>query len=85
MFKCKDSSICLHIADICNGYSDCHVEDDEALCSVKNWIVGCKFMGFIVKCKTTNITIKSIELLQHFIFADISEIKKSLACVDTSP
>ena len=36
MFKCKISSVCLHVGDVCNGHFDCPHEDDELLCLLKN-------------------------------------------------
>lgn len=34
MFKCKDSSVCIHHEDVCNQVADCPSDDDEILCSL---------------------------------------------------
>ena len=35
MFRCKNSQLCLHVADFCDGYDDCPYNDDEILCNLK--------------------------------------------------
>ena len=56
MFKCKDSMICLHINDICDGYEDCPIKDDEILCALKDvhCVKGCSCLNFAIAC--TNVT-----------------------------
>ena len=38
MFHCSKSQLCIHIEDICNGYNDCPLKDDEYMCSLKGLI-----------------------------------------------
>ena len=32
MFKCKDSSVCIARASVCDAILDCHLNDDEYIC-----------------------------------------------------
>ena len=34
LFKCKMSSVCLALIDLCDGFSDCPMKDDELLCDL---------------------------------------------------
>ncbi len=34
MYKCKNTVQCLAVDDVCDGFIDCHEEDDEALCEL---------------------------------------------------
>ncbi len=36
MFKCKYSSSCIHIRNVCDGIVDCNLKDDEMLCDIKD-------------------------------------------------
>lgn len=36
MFKCKVSSMCIYLDDVCDGHTDCPYEDDEELCNLVN-------------------------------------------------
>ena len=38
MFKCKMSSVCLHLGNVCNGEFECPYQDDESLCLLKHTI-----------------------------------------------
>ena len=37
MYKCRDSQVCIHVGDICDGQDDCHKGDDELMCSLKDY------------------------------------------------
>ena len=34
LFKCKMSSVCLALIDLCDGFNDCQMKDDELLCDL---------------------------------------------------
>ena len=52
MFKCKMSSKCLHLDDVCNQHLDCPNKDDEYLCLLKdiNCPSLCQCLTFAVRC-----------------------------------
>ena len=35
-FHCSDSSICVHLEDVCDNYVDCPLKDDELMCVLHN-------------------------------------------------
>ena len=58
MFKCKMSSTCLHLGDVCNGLVDCPYEDDEYSCLLKYVTCPeiCQCLGFAIMCSATYIS-----------------------------
>ena len=59
--------------DIYNGYFDCHSEDDEALCNVKDSVKNCKCVDFAIKCIAANMTMSKLATIGQFVFVYISE------------
>ena len=58
MFKCKTSSMCIHLDDVCDGYTDCLLGDDENLCDLAG--IQCKFqchcLFYALFCKDTSVS-----------------------------
>ena len=57
MFKCKMSSKCVHLGDVCNQHLDCPNKDDEYLCLLKdiNCPSLCQCLTLAVRCYDINI------------------------------
>ena len=57
MFKCKMSSTCLHLGDVCNGHFDCPYQDDEYLCLLKDITCPsvCHCVAFAIRCYNVEI------------------------------
>ena len=34
LYRCRDSTVCLHVTHVCDGWSQCHEHDDENFCSL---------------------------------------------------
>ncbi len=51
MFKCRDSSDCIHVSQLCDGQSDCRVRgDDEIMCGPFECPKGCHCLGLGYNC-----------------------------------
>ncbi len=52
MFKCKNSQICIHFADLCDEQKDCSDKDDEQLCTLHQHScpLSCHCVGLAVYC-----------------------------------
>ena len=64
MFKCRNSQLCVHVYDVCDGFMDCPIQDDEALCELKDIICPklCTCLNFAVSCK---ININDTKVFPH--------------------
>ena len=64
MFNCKQSIICVHLQNICDGYSDCPLSDDEFLCALEgdHCFKECTCYQFAMMCSNTSI---NHHLLNH--------------------
>ena len=58
MFKCKMSSTCVHLGDMCNGFVDCPYGDDEYSCLLNcaTCPTVCQCLGFAIRCYYTYIS-----------------------------
>ncbi len=63
-FKCYRTHRCIHLADTCNGNSDCAFGDDELFCSLSSHMCpkGCTCLLFAAQCY--NMTIHRDIMLQ---------------------
>ncbi len=50
-FKCKKSSLCLHMSDVCDGTIDCPLKDDEMLCVLVFCHKNCTCFAFAIACE----------------------------------
>ncbi len=52
MYKCKDSSQCVHLANICDTKLDCPLKDDEHLCDLRKLECPerCTCLVYAIKC-----------------------------------
>ena len=52
MFKCKNSQICIHLNDICDGKVDCPYDEDELVCILHDTICpsNCECLMFTIRC-----------------------------------
>ncbi len=52
LFRCKDSNMCIHIAELCDRSPDCPLGDDEYFCSLHRTTCppGCKCVTHAVLC-----------------------------------
>ena len=57
MFRCKNSQICLHLSDVCDGYEHCPYSDDEILCELykEKCKTSCFCLNFAIFCH--NVTV----------------------------
>ena len=72
MYKCRNMlHRCLHIASVCDGYSDCYFADDELLCSLKmiRCPVKCKCLIFAINCR--NVSPSDILLNLHTAYVSV--------------
>ena len=72
-FKCRHSSMCIHLDDLCDNILDCPLRDDEQLCDVKHCFLHCNCLGFAVEC--SNISAAQYLPMHHFndfLFVSIS-------------
>ncbi len=55
MYRCRNSTVCTHLNDICDAYSDCPFNDDEIQCSLKYVICprGCHCLNYALWCENT--------------------------------
>ncbi len=77
MFRCKNSQICLHLNDLCDGYEDCPHSDDEILCVLhkEKCIASCLCLNFAIFCSKTlvgNMISKFSYVSYHIEFAELS-------------
>ncbi len=54
MFKCKESSSCLHFGSVCNGETDCPLGDDEKLCEIPSCPWKCRCLHYAITCERIN-------------------------------
>ncbi len=66
-FKCRNSKICIHVHDICNGHTDCPLQDDEFLCELKDisCLGNCCCLHFAVSCRNETILASDVLLLPY--------------------
>ncbi len=57
-FRCKNSHICIHTHEICDGQHDCPKVDDELLCNifVEGCIIGCNCLNLAIACENVSLT-----------------------------
>ncbi len=54
LFKCKNSSRCLHISSVCDGVRDCPLSDDEVLCDLSPCPRKCACVHYALTCVHVN-------------------------------
>ena len=80
MFKCRNSQLCLHVYDVCDGFMDCPLKDDEALCEQKDIICPqlCLYLNFAVSCtiniNDTKIFLHLAHVSYHIVDTNINSI-----------
>ncbi len=54
LFRCKDSRLCVHPAETCDGIKNCPLADDEDLCSLANVTCPnfCECLTFALVCRS---------------------------------
>ena len=77
MFTCKDSHICLHIYDTCDGFVDCPHRDDEMMCQLSKLLCPfeCVCLNFAILCKSVPLQ----ETLHKLPFVSISITNSNLS------
>ena len=67
MFSCKDSQLCLHLEDICDGNNDCPLCDDEFLCGLKGQfcVTGCTCYHYAIVCNISIINYGKLHKLPY--------------------
>ncbi len=74
LFKCKskNSTVCIHLGDVCDRKSDCPHGEDEEMCEAHR--VGCPHictcLAFAIKCIFVEIKIRKMP--NEFLFASVS-------------
>ena len=72
-FKCRQASTYIHINDICDGFFDCALEDDELMCQLENCKRDCTCLGLALVCTNATLDRQSLHSdLKHFVFINIS-------------
>ena len=53
MFRCRQSKLCLHVANVCDGSFECPQNDDELLCQISNFMcpTKCVCLNFAIFCQ----------------------------------
>ena len=74
MLKCKDSQICVHMLDMCNGLKDCPLEEDEDLCELQNTL--CPLM-----CICLNFAISCENIIKNFALNNLPYVSYHLASI----
>ena len=69
MFKCRNSSICIHVGNVCDNQNNCPLDDDEYLCSLQDVICPdmCDCLTFTVRCLGVAIEHISESKLPYYI------------------
>ena len=82
MFKCKMSSVCLHLGNVCNGKFECPHHDDESLCLLKESTCpsGCHCLAFAMRCYQKDISKYTLPI--HFPYISVTIMKCSLFTED---
>lgn len=64
LFQCRNSSICVHLADVCDSERDCPHEDDEKLCdrAIQSCPTKCLCLFSAVNCVGQNISFFSLQM-----------------------
>ena len=77
MFKCKMSSVCLHLGDVCNGEFECPYQDDESLCLLKDTTCPseCQCLAFAIRCYSTYIAKDTLPIYFPYISATLVNSK----------
>ena len=67
MFSCKDSQLCLHLEDICDGNNDCPLCDDEFLYGVKGQfcLTECTCYHYVIVCNSSMINYGKLHKLPY--------------------
>ncbi len=58
MFKCRNTPLCLHVGNVCNGFHECPEQDDEHLCDlmVFKCLRNCHCLAYGILCVSTPMT-----------------------------
>ena len=79
MFKCRNSQICLHTEDVCNGYVECPHREDEILCELSNLkcLDGCVCLKFAIMCKNATLLVNNTlpYISYHISLSNIQNLK----------
>ena len=67
MFKCAQSKLCLHPLDICDGFADCPLSDDEYLCNFKDLSCpcGCLCLNMAITCASVRTQFSSFSFISY--------------------
>ena len=78
MFKCKMSSVCLHLGDICNGEFECPYQDDESLCLLKDTTCPseCQCLAFAIRCYSTYIAKDTLPI--YFPYTSVTIVNSTI-------
>ncbi len=70
LFRCSNSTACIHINDVCDQSSDCVLEDDEALCSLNTFKCPevCVCLNLAVSCVDTDLSVYKHRAWPHVSF-----------------
>ncbi len=66
-FHCKSSTICLHVANVCDWNIDCILGDDEWGCDLTDCLIECTCFNYAMSC----YNIPSANFSGHFMFYKI--------------
>ena len=64
MYRCRNSQICVHIEDTCNGFLDCPENDDEHLCELVATKCPIKCLCHILIVQCVNVTLIGGDITQ---------------------
>ena len=71
MFKCRNTTLCIHLGDVCDNVKHCPHEDDEHFCLLSQVICPsvCQCLSFVIKCAKIigNLNIKHNHLPLHVV------------------
>ncbi len=77
MFKCKHTSLCIHVATVCDGFANCPHKDDEYFCELK--YIQCPFLCECLLYGVVCINIKRLLTLPErsypYIFLHLENVK----------
>ena len=82
MFKCKLSSLCLHLDNVCNGEFECPYQDDESLCLLMYTTCPseCQCLAFAIGCYSTDVSKSTLPI--YFSYISVTIINSTLFTED---